>query len=229
MMDGDPPYLRFRETAETKSFDGVVQPTGEVERQCWVEEDLGDGFMVAYRLVPKDGRAVIAEARIYPGLAGQSPHPGECMGQPEEVPDQGLRAGTLRKLHPDTTMRSFGDIVGNMRRNMGEEAVLGRSGTSVLRRHGFSKPAAASGVGRPQEHDDLFFAELARDYVRLVLAGSSKPIIELAQARLVATSTIESWVRTARDRGLLTNTHPGRAGGELTAAAQALLDAHDVE
>ena len=216
------PFLRFRETAVTKKVRGRTVPTGEVVRTCWLEDDLGGGFMVAYRLIPQDGNPVIAEARIYPGRPGTSLHPGEWSG---DVPRWGLSARLLHQLRPDTSLRSYPDIVGNMKLQMGEEAVLGPDPKAVLRRHGLATQKVTRRVGRPPVHDDLFYAVFARDYTRLINPGSD-PIMRLAKARKKPRPTIDTWRRMARDRGFLSEPPPGKAGGQLTAAAKALLAHH---
>jgi hypothetical protein len=62
---GEWPILRFNES-ESVGY----RPSGVAGRTCWLEDDLGDGYMVAYRLVGQAGKAVIAEAASTRGSQG---------------------------------------------------------------------------------------------------------------------------------------------------------------
>jgi hypothetical protein len=106
----------------------------------------------------------------------------------------------------------------------------------VLRRFGI---ASSQGVvrrrpgrgGRP----NAYYALWAEAYVRLVAAGSRRPIVELAADPVVplegrlssaddaSVASVRDIIATARDRGLLTDAPPGRPGGSLTPKARRLL------
>jgi hypothetical protein len=210
--------------AETKKVDGAIVPTGVVTYTCWLLDDLGEGFMVAYRLVPKNGSPVIAETRVYPGTVASSTTPGTWSGKAASVPQWGLTARLLHKLHPDTSLRSVPDIAGNMKRWMGED-IFGKQ--SVMTRHGFSTAKPARRLGRPPIHDELFYALLAREYDRLVnKKGSQEPIMQLVKARKAARPTVDGWIQRVRNNyGFLTSAPPGRPGGHLTPEAKAVLRA----
>lgn len=72
--------------------------------------------------------------------------------------------------------------------------------------------------------DDRVFAEVANQYVLLVGAGERAPLKKLAEVLHVSRSRARNVVLEARKRGLLTETKPGRAGGDLTAKARRLLE-----
>jgi hypothetical protein len=82
------------------------------------------------------------------------------------------------------------------------------------------------GRGRPA-YPDLWYAKLARDYVRFAEKGSDKPIAELVRKHRQPDTTIRTAIRTARKRDLLTVIGHGIVGGQLTQRAQRLLARND--
>jgi hypothetical protein len=90
-------------------------------------------------------------------------------------------------------------------------------------------------AGRSSRRDDLFFAQLARDYVQELApprptknyVGSRRrptPIKAVAAKRYLAPRTVQNALTEARHRELLTNPpEPGKPGGALTAKAKKLL------
>ncbi len=71
--------------------------------------------------------------------------------------------------------------------------------------------------------DDAFYAEVAADYVRLLEGKMKTPNKALASRYATPERTIYRWINEARQRGLLSQTTPGKAGGYLTAKAEQLL------
>jgi hypothetical protein len=91
-------------------------------------------------------------------------------------------------------------------------------------------PAAIASARRPRgvRRDDRFVAEVARAYCELVQHGHPEVIDELC--RLLdkrgvdyAPSGVRELLAKARERGLLTDAPPGRAGGMLTEKALQVL------
>jgi hypothetical protein len=75
--------------------------------------------------------------------------------------------------------------------------------------------------------NDYFFAELAQEYLE-VCAWSSEPLLELHANRPFSLKTTKNQLTEARKRGLLTAPPVrGKAGGELTPKALALLKGDD--
>ncbi len=72
---------------------------------------------------------------------------------------------------------------------------------------------------------DAYYADLAAAYVELCEGGSNNPNVELGNTLHLSSQTITNQVGEARRRGMLTRAGPGRAGGELTPKAIALLSA----
>lgn len=76
--------------------------------------------------------------------------------------------------------------------------------------------------GRLPSRDDLFYAQLARDYVR-ALRGAA-PIKAVAAKWYKAPRTVQNALTEARGRGLLTDSpEPGKPGGQLTSKAKKIL------
>jgi hypothetical protein len=82
-------------------------------------------------------------------------------------------------------------------------------------------PAAGS-----RQRGDLWYAELARDYVAAHEAGLNTTQT-LADARNYDEATIRNAVWQARKRGFLTRTEQGRQGGQLTDKSRRLLGGTD--
>jgi hypothetical protein len=76
-------------------------------------------------------------------------------------------------------------------------------------------------VGR-RGRDDLYYARWAMAYVE-ALARSARPIEDLAARYNLSASQIRNLMHACRRRDMLTASPPGRAGGELTPRAIALL------
>lgn len=81
-------------------------------------------------------------------------------------------------------------------------------------------------VGRAGR-EDLFYARLAREYLRLLDEGARAPIRALAEAYGVSVETMRARIKEARSGRALIAGPPGRQADRLTAKAQRLLDAAD--
>lgn len=76
--------------------------------------------------------------------------------------------------------------------------------------------------GRPGR-TDLDYARLALKYAQL--ADGPTPVKVLSEQEHLASATVRSLINEARNRGLLTRSEPGRAGGKLTNKAMWILAA----
>ena len=74
--------------------------------------------------------------------------------------------------------------------------------------------------GRPPTHDDAFYALVAYRYA----LGGPDPVKAVATDVCVSLSQARNLIATARKKGMLTATMPGRAGGQITSRAAELLD-----
>jgi len=178
-------------------------------------------WLVHYRMVSQDGRPVVAEIRVTPP-AGELPLGG--------VPARVLREITLELAYD--ALRSVAEtyVEGRSRDQHGpvprtrqhdkwNEWLLGGSLDAIL-----DTPHRPGRQGR----SDLFYARIAEAYVALCDAGNRAPIRDLA-ARLrekeewYSDESVRQLVNKARNRGLLTESPPGRSGGQLTQKARDLL------
>ena len=93
--------------------------------------------MAAYRLVPQDGRPVVTELRIFPAGANEPQRrehdpQGRRVGSrdrrgEDESPRGGLGSRRLRKVPVDTHLHLVPDIVEQMERTWGADALYGQS------------------------------------------------------------------------------------------------------
>jgi hypothetical protein len=170
--------------------------------QVWARQTIGDGWVVAYRLdLDPSGNLVVAELRAY--------------NDREKVPVGGLPARLLRRVR-------FSEALDLTR----EALVLlnppeqGPSSGGVA----FTEPGRRwlGEVAQHRVRDDRFYAMVADIYAREV-RQSRHATDEVAKHLSVSLSRAREFVRTARERGLLTVTRQGRAGGQLTESAREIL------
>jgi hypothetical protein len=192
--------------------------------ELWLEVPLGDEWLAAYRLAAgADGRPVIAELRVFPAEEKRVPGrwSAERLGASAPIPAGGVTASLLRQVRPDSDVRErFSDIVA-------KHAKLPAL-TTDLDTAGLSAKSALAGPRRgPKGHSDLFYARVARDYVRLYDRGEANPTAKLVRMKKYQGYTPENlrdYVHRARTRGLLTKPPaPGKPGGALTEHAFAIL------
>jgi len=174
----------------------------------WVEEDLGQDWVAAYRITAQDGRPVVAEVRVFP----RPPHwelrpvpdpnevwrpPGlweaEIKGTGATVPPGGIPTTVLREIRLGPIFEFLASEISGQGH---------RQRAARLEEEGLTEYAeSARGVaelwaGRAAEmgftkdfvrhpgrrgRDDLFYASLAARYVSLLAAGSQAPIRDLAR------------------------------------------------
>jgi hypothetical protein len=215
--------------ASCPSCGAVLPPT--LRKESWVEVPVGDGWVAAYRIVPKGGRPVVGEVRVFPAerrreVAGRWSERGPA------VPDDGVPGRVLRELRLKDPHTRFPELLRSWEDQHGEAATH-----RVFRRFGFSRrartvPRRPGRAGRPED----FYLAWAVAYADRIRAGSRSPIKDLARrppvriegyvsrgGPTVAAGTVRDIVHRARTRGLLTESPVGRAGGELTAKAMRLL------
>lgn len=197
------------------------------------EEPHGD-WLAAYRIVEQDGQLVIAEIRILPWPRTQKERDwidASLRVEPEAryvLDDEGnptgpalerpaVPAGGLTARAAKAGIRT-GEAIDRVR--------------EAARHHGFHEfsPEALAEPRRPgrRGHSDRFYAELAAAYVAIVEQGSRAVIRDLTkqlaeQGMHYTPEAVRDLIHDARDRGVLTRSLRGRAGGQLTDEARALL------
>ena len=116
-------------------------------------------------------------------------------------------------------------------RNFAGDALLRSFGKEQLGKWRGFEIAALEAPRRPgrKGHDDRFLAQVASVYVGALAAGSRRPIADAAErlrevGQHYSNARVRDLVFMARERGFLTGPPgPGRAGGELTPKAKAIL------
>jgi hypothetical protein len=126
------------------------------------------------------------------------------------MPEQGITTRMLRQLRT-------GDLIAALR------AAARQSGQIFGDAPDLSVPTRVGRRGR----DEVYYARWAAAYVE-ALARSARPVDDLASRHNLSASQIRNLMHACRRRGMLTASPPGRAGGDLTPRAIALLEeAHD--
>jgi hypothetical protein len=187
--------------------------------ETWLEVPLDGSWIAAYRVVPQEGRPVVAEVRVFPDENAPRPQgrwSAERLGDQAPVPVGGVPARVLRQLRVREHLSLYDEIV--------QRYHPSQSFRVSLLEHGFTRVMKEAGHRR---RSDLFYAEIASAYVRLT--ADRAPIRRLREeleregGLYFAEATVRDFVNRARRRGLLTPSPPGRPGGELTPKAQVLL------
>jgi len=194
-----------------------------------VADDLPDGWQCTYRVVAQDGQPVVAELCIHPS---------------GEVPRGGLNTRVLRQVRLGKHVAALTGVIrrslsrGRAReeRTVDIPAAPGRApqtridfGPDDIDRDlfeglGFEKPPPERRPGRPRSTSDRELADLAAAYVTAIEEGSVNPVAVAALERSYSHSHARDKLHEARERGLLTRPPTaGRAGGELTQKARALV------
>jgi hypothetical protein len=177
------------------------------KQSVWLQVPIVDGrWVVAYEVVPRDGRMIVAETRVRPN--GRLPEEGVTARRVlREVKVAEHLLEHRRRLHPKLV------------KVYGKEAVDG------------SKPAARKRGrgGRPLDWTDLELAKLARRYVELCKDDRRRfPVVEvLAEREHLSIGRVRDLLTLARKRRVLTPSPRGKAGGELTIRARVMLTPDD--
>lgn len=219
-------------------------PTGAVlVGDVWLEVHVADGWVAASRLAVQAGRLVVAEVRVFPdedtALRRENP-PGrwsaEVLGVNAVVPPGGLTARLLHSVRLGEYPQHLRDVIKFVSERLGVQAFEpGGSLAALGLAPEIERPRARRKFGR----EDRDYAELAREYVRLIEQGSRRPNAEIAaQRRKLLPDTfrrdtrgltekqvvakVTGWLHEARNRGLLApkEAKQGRPEGTLTAFAE---------
>ncbi len=195
----------FREAAyplAPAAFDFAVAAGARVLRdRVWLDVPIDEGrWVVAYRVVLREGRPLVAEMTIRPNGA-RLDHGVTARRVVAQVKVSEHLEQNWKKLRP------------KLRRVYGRDAGDGTPGQERRRR------------GRPVEWDDIRLAKLAARYVALREDDRrTEPIVDvLADGESLSQRHVSNLLTAARKRRLLTRSRPGIAGGELTTRARVLL------
>jgi hypothetical protein len=174
---------------------------------AWVEEDLGEDWVAAYRITSQNGRPVVAEVRVFPRPPHWEPRqvperdevyrpPGEweasTKGTQAAVPPGGIPTTVLRQIRlgpiyeflaSEISAQSHRQRAARLKEEgLTEYAEAARSLAEVMA-YEASEMGFDDFVRHPgrRGRDDLFYARLAARYVSLLVAGSQAPIRDLAR------------------------------------------------
>ena len=220
--------------------DDAAQAAWVVRPHLWFVVHLRGAWRAAYRLIPRDGRPVVAELRVYP-LLGDLPdlNPGEWAVEVrgfdtlEHVPDDGVTAGLLKdEVIPG---KHIYDLLPRLVQRHGLRGLF----EPWLRALGYNpdlKPHTPRRGPKGQPARDLaelaaFYLERCEFYDKLRETGGTSPggkhpspAKDTAEHfGLPGAGTARAALARARKRGLLVRTTGGRAGGRLTRRAEKLL------
>ncbi len=205
---------RTRESNQKSFASQLVIRTQSGRRHGYLLIDLEElpGWRATLRLDDLDGTPMVTEIR----LTAESietwidpKHSSHSLGfQSSGVPpDKGLTATMLRKVPVERLVRRGLSLIPsellNLRWNdwlSADRARVGRAGRG-----------------------DLFYAEWAAAYLRLVKSEEKTPAVRLAADECLSVSQVRTILGEARRRGLLTPAPRGRAGGSLTDLGKSIL------
>lgn len=205
----------------------------------WVVLPLGESWDSYVRFVGQDGHPVVAELRVLPRtdtpgvLAHHDKHADRWISITRgETPEQSTPKGGL-------TTRALRDV------QLGHAVQLaytqlGRWFDRDRRHPGSVMPTSftATAVDTPRRpgrkgREDSFYVVAAAAYVDALEQGNRKPVVTAAQTLsetwggTYEPTYVRDLLHVARERGLLTRPPRGRAGGQLTDRARALLQRED--
>ena len=167
----------------------------------------------------------MAEVRIFPNEANRL-HRGrwsaEVLGVKAKVPRGGIKARLLRKVPLGEHLRFAGQFLREVREQYGD---LPFKPDRSFRARGFVAPEKTNGMRAGRKgRSDIFYARLARDYVKAIERGSKRPVEKIAKARNLPKERVRDMLHAARKRGLLTRGFRGHSVGELTEKGRKLLE-----
>ncbi|MBI2015314.1 MAG: hypothetical protein HYS77_07230 [Candidatus Rokubacteria bacterium] len=217
----------------------AVRSGGVLVGDAWLEVPVTKGWIAASRLAVQAGRLVIAEVRVFPdedtALRREDPGgrwSGEVLGVQADVPPGGLTARTLHAVRLGRHPRRLREILRFIAEKHGPDAFAAGGSLAAL---GLAPETERPRARRRFGRDDGDYAELAREYERLIKQGSRRPNAEIAAQRrrllpdtfLRATrgfaekqvvAKVTAWIHEARARGVLAPKKliQGRAEGWLT-------------
>jgi hypothetical protein len=195
-----------------------------VDGTIWVlDRALEPEWSVLYRVVEQDGNPVVAELRVVPAPHSEEEDewaeeallkPQKTWGVEPPVADGGLLARQVRAVRPGRAIKESRRWAALERENPIAHALGFRFSDSVLN--------APRHVGR-RGRSDRFYVEVCVAYIDAVQAGEPAPVQAAADRLGFKHAHVRDALHRARRRGLLTPPPPGRAGGQLTDKARAVL------
>jgi hypothetical protein len=215
--------------------DSVLPFAQDIEGSFWIggRVDPQECWLALYRIELQEGQLVVAEIRIVPWPRVAVELKGLREGAPviTAIPDGGISARALRRLQIGQALK------------LGREWLEGHFKVDALRArdprwfrvttpasHGITAEMleAPRRPGR-RGRGDLFYAEIVALYVEAVEAGSPHPVQEVRRRleeernQPYTEASVRALIHQGRQRGLLTRSPRGVAGGQLTPKAHDVL------
>jgi hypothetical protein len=195
--------------------------SGERAHEAWAEVEIDRDWVAAYRLIPQGGEVVLAELRLLPNEPGRKAGhwSADTLGARAPAPPGGLTADILRAVPIGEHRRLIENSLGEWKATLGKEFFMRRDLGELVE-------VIAQDVAQRPGHEgrgDPFYARVAALYVARIEEGNRRPIPQIARELGRTPAYVRNVLHDARQRGLLTKTQPGKAGGNLTAKARRLL------
>lgn len=193
-----------------------------LDAQAWGEEDLGGGWVAAYRLAVENGRPIVSELRIFPGSSNDQWRPAGSwpaarLGPSATgVPTGGLTATAVRRVTIGRALRGADARLDRFRHAF---PGIFDAGAPLEALDTVHPDQEESRTKRPAALDDRALARIAQAFV------TSGSLSATAERFKLKESTARGRIELARRRGLLERA--GRQGqrgrSRLTPAAKRLL------
>ncbi len=227
-----------------------MEPVFVRVQTAWTSRALDDEWTVAYRLVPQDGRPIVAEVRIFPTEPAVPGWPrgewsAQLKGVEAKAPPGGLTARKLRTVGLKADVLAAEKVLNWIGSEEYRDKYIHDVGRDpgpgpfapggYVEQLGFTRPRRTRHAGSRERSKPgrkptppTVLALIARDYVKALSTG--RPIAHIAQQRGWLRSQVRSYVNRARVRGFLfpAKIKQGQAAGQLTTLALEVLKATDV-
>ena len=184
------------------------------------------GWTAAYRLVSTNRRPVVVELRVFPTNGINIDIPLKVPPDPSGLTAALLKEEVVMGRHIYEMLPAW---LRQVRNGVGSDPIKNTEGGVVTLYDSLLgcmfNPEVKPRHGRrgPKGWPDEEYARLASDYLTACKSGSRSPVADVAKARGTTVSALRATLNRARKRGLLTSQKGGRAGGQLTPQAKALL------
>lgn len=182
-------------------------------------------WTTAYRLIIRNREFEIAEVRIYPTDPPDFPYAadGEWMVDRDTVPRGGITSDLIRQAHLSKVRPHLREVLVRLRDEISPEEfdkVLGDRDlpTDIIARLRRKRDDSTKAERRQ--------LEVAISYAREVRNGNSRPREAVRRDLHLSSSRVGNILRVCREKGFLTESPHGRAGGTLT--ERAITRAHEL-
>lgn len=190
-----------------------------LDNSIWIEQPLGQSWMLAFRVAYQRGGPVIAELRLFPHDTEHVKRPpgvwSGILGDPSRVPPGGITARLLREVRTTAFRKVLRELVARWDRQVMTAQPLPWA-------HPLKPASAKPKRGRPGR-SDVELAQVARAYSKAYVSGQP-PVPAVAKTFQLSRSQARDAIFRARAKGFLSPAaKQGTTGGLLTPSAKSLL------